>query len=412
MNEKEMLSRAKDCLEKVWQAPYPETYEVGAWWRGIQEKNYQTIQEFDDASKAILYAQNGANSGFDHREKNIQRNIRLVLFRLRQLERNFPGFFFQQHQHLCESPVSDPATIVELGGVGYSNIFLCHANYYLRTMLTYGGKLHHGQVLEIGGGYGALARVFKIMGTPAQYFIIDLPESLFYAQVFLQMNFPDADIRYLQQDSDPNLQGAEIILVPVQSCHLLDGLKFDFVINTGSLQEMPDASVLFWMDFIQNRIHPEMFYSLNYFLNDKTAFNETSRDESNIMCPVLDQFWRCDFFQLSPEYFMPDSGPRNWLELIVRRVDLGDNRQEDEDNMKRYSQMLRELAHFQGPGTNDWFENMWMAFWCDRQEETARELLAGIAAFKQGQGHVNYNPNGTYGEEIFYQKYIDSLVPA
>ena len=47
------------------------------------------------------------------------------------------------------------------------------------------------KVLEIGGGYGALAYWFKSAFPNATYTIIDLPESLLFSRLYLSLTRPD-----------------------------------------------------------------------------------------------------------------------------------------------------------------------------------------------------------------------------
>ena len=62
---------------------------------------------------------------------------------------------------------------------------------------------------------------FKIMRPGTSYTLIDLPESLFFAQIFLSLNFPDAKILYLDDEYKEGERVVEteefdFVLIPIQ----------------------------------------------------------------------------------------------------------------------------------------------------------------------------------------------------
>jgi len=89
--------------------------------------------------------------------------------------------------------------------------------------------LHGGsRVLEIGGGYGALAWYLQKAVPGLSYTILDLPESLVYSSIYLEVLNPGAT-RFMA-----NYQFEELVK---------DGEEFDLVINTLSMSEMSEAQV-------------------------------------------------------------------------------------------------------------------------------------------------------------------------
>ena len=370
----DILKFSKSCFEKVYEIPYPEKFFVSSWWRNIQNKNVELIRNFKSPLEAILYSQTGSLSGFDHRFPHVRK---IIKYKIRKLKRDFPGIAFEEHKDLMESPYSDTTTLEKINGIPYSNIFLTHLNFYLRSTSTLNSTIE--RVIEVGGGYGGLARIFKIMSPDTSYIMVDLPESLFFAQVFLSMNFPDAKILYIDEDKKVDLDRFNFILIPIQFYHTVFGEKFDIAINTGSLQEMPDVAVKFWMDFIQNLIKVKMFYSFNYFLMDKRKHAETSEEEANLICPILDSFWDVRYFKINPEVASIDANCRNWLELLIERI----------PSSECDANALFQKALLHPKGSNDWFENLWMAFWCEPREEFVDEMLKGIVLFKVGLGAKN-----------------------
>jgi putative sugar O-methyltransferase len=374
-----ILISAKCCFESAIKVDYPENFSVGSWWKGVQIRNRESIRNFKNCEEAVRYAQ--SRSGFEQRERNVKS---IIDFKINELKRLFPCFSFEEHKDLHESAYSDKNTLEEIDGFLYSNIFLTHLNHYLRTTLNFKSKIK--RVIEIGGGYGALARIFKIMNKDITYTIIDLPESLFFAHVFLSVNFPDANIAYINENKKIDLEKYDFVLIPIPFYQSLTYEEFDIVINTASLQEMPDITVKFWMDFIQKFIQVKMFYSFNYFLNNKKIHPETSKEESNLICPILDPFWKVNYFKINPEVITIDLCARNWLEVYVERIKFKDRNPE---KIKESAGDLFQSARLHPKGSNDWFQNIWMAIWIDSRGEFLKEMVDGINKFKLGIGAKN-----------------------
>ena len=271
-NSDKTLQEARDFLSKSVGMAYPSSFSVAAWWKAKQQRTRDRIAGFKSSQEAVEYAQIGTESGFDHRIFDPAIAQSTVRFKVEELERIFPQWRLK-NSPFKESPYSVKRSLVDLGDRAVSSIFLSHVNYYLRATAFLKGKAPE-RVLEIGGGYGALARAFKLAAPKCAYVIVDLPESLFYSQTFLRLNFPNAKIAYITDEKSVDVAAYDFVLVPVQLSHVMTGEHFDLAVNTGSLQEMPMDAVMFWMRFLQETIKPRFFYSFNYFLNNKKAFRK------------------------------------------------------------------------------------------------------------------------------------------
>ncbi len=394
MNQNQLLMHAKECLDRVSSVPYPTEFTVGSWWKGIQKANLDVIRKFKTCEEAISHAQNGNNSGFDHRIISDKDFItRIVNFKLKKLELDFPKFSFSENPQLMDSTYSLTDSLIEVDGKIFSSMFLSHLSFYLRSVQCFDASETIKTILEIGSGYGALARIFKLLQNNATVVLVDLPESLFYAQIFLALNFPNARIKYLTEQMDKvGLSNYDFILVPVQLCETLRNCSFDIVINTGSLQEMPNKVVMFWMNFIQNTIQADLFYSWNYFLNNKKLFPETSREEANQICPILDPYWELEYFRINPEVSTIDCNSRNWLEVCVKRIPMERRKLMD---LIKSGESLFEQSKSYPYGTNYWFADLWMAIWRNPKPEYLMAMLNGMDDFLKGKtfGIQNYNPN-------------------
>ena len=95
------------------------------------------------------------------------------------------------------------------------------------------------RILEIGGGYGALAFALTRILDPSQYVICDLPESLLFSGLYLSIA-QDANVRVASpREGVTPARPGEIYLLPNYLAQkLLPGQHFDLVINTLSMSEM------------------------------------------------------------------------------------------------------------------------------------------------------------------------------
>ena len=111
-------------------------------------------------------------------------------------------------------------------------------------------------IVEIGGGYGALAYFIKRVVPHARYFIIDLPQSLMFSGCYLtlaQNRFPI--VVYNGGDIPPLPE--PYILVPDSLAKQLDPDAIDLAINTMSFAEMPRSTVAEYADFIARHLDDE-----------------------------------------------------------------------------------------------------------------------------------------------------------
>jgi len=96
-------------------------------------------------------------------------------------------------------------------------------------------------VCDIGGGIGAtaLAWLRNSVHRPDRVAIIDLPETLIFADALLRYERETVHYVHDRTPLDPTIP-AKIILCPVSNALALRGFQFDLVTNTVSMQEMTD----------------------------------------------------------------------------------------------------------------------------------------------------------------------------
>lgn len=122
--------------------------------------------------------------------------------------------------------------------------------------------------LEIGGGYGGLARLLRLAVPEAQLMLVDLPERLSLQAYFLSRSFPDA--RIVASDDAVVVSGVgggdgpDIVLLPPWSVADLPDGSADVVINTHSMQEMRPDQMEYYLRHIE-RVCRGHFYCVNRY---------------------------------------------------------------------------------------------------------------------------------------------------
>jgi putative sugar O-methyltransferase len=263
----------------------------------------EVAQGFSSVKEAIFFGQ--SRMGFDLRRAAADvKSFKPFEF---LLGRDFPDLL-----HLVEgigdSAFSHPSTLEWYRGRLVSNVHYFHLRYLLFG-LTHAGR--PDVVCEIGGGYGASARLWmdNQVHTPKQYIICDFPESLFFAEIFLRANFPEIDLLYVDgsEPLDPNrISAPSLVLCPIDKVGALSSLYIDLVINAASLQEMTEDWVDFWMDWLRDQ-NCRFFYSLNYFNYPLDDMNEGA----NSWSPRLSDDWVVRSQRFNPNTVVQHNGAGN-----------------------------------------------------------------------------------------------------
>ena len=275
-------------------------------WRDMVAKADEWISRFVHVEAVIYWSQVLRLTGFDHRVLSSLKwaspdgegavtVTELCTLKLKLIKERFPAFDFASFP-AAESEYSAPPSLCTIEDHSVSNIFFWHLNAYLACKTWLGPSR---KVLEIGAGYGALARIFGLANpTKAQYCIADLPSSLFFAEVFLRANFPEARMIYALPGEDIP-EDYDVLLVPAGYTEAIKDKEFDLAINMGSFQEMTADAIAFWAPMMRQAA---CFYSLNYI------GTELSLDG-----------WEVIHQEENPKVIRVDASLVDWSELCLRR---------------------------------------------------------------------------------------------
>ena len=149
-----------------------------------------------------------------------------------------PGLIFQPPLRLGEAGWIKNNRFISIDQLFYqerlSLMYFAGLIEYLEKQIAERGE---ARILEIGGGYGALAFAIKQYLPAASYTIVDLPESLSFSGTYLTLMRPDLKISVGLNSCPFGYR-----LVPVGLAQELNE-QFDLVINTLSMAEMSEYQV-------------------------------------------------------------------------------------------------------------------------------------------------------------------------
>ena len=195
----------------------------------------------------------------------------------RELSDSIPERF---RPYLEESPIGNPRTLAVDGiAVTQSSVeyayMLIHLEPYLRDVEV---------VVDIGGGYGGMARLLKLAFPELGLVLLDLPEVNAIQTYFLTRAFPETSVLTLSDiveraRIDPRELGADFLVLPGQLVERLEPYSFDLVINSRSMMEMDLETVTFYLSQIQSKLPAGgRFYCLNRY-EKKTRLKDYPFDD-------------------------------------------------------------------------------------------------------------------------------------
>jgi putative sugar O-methyltransferase len=288
---------------------------LGIRWGQLRDELRNTISNFESSAEAIKFAQ--LRGIFDHRQLLTAGDIPRIEIAQHFLKYEYPEFMKKIYL-FRETPATTPGTSIEYqsqyeGNILVSDILYFHA-FYILTTIRYKGDID--SICEIGGGYGNPA--FQWFTNPVKrvrrYCIVDIPEVLFFAEVFLRTALPKVKFHYATE-SAPVSASSGVTLVPIQLSSQTRNVPFDIVTNTGSMGEMTDDWVQYWCNWLDKQ-NTKLFYSHNYIGNPVGA----AHDALATLAPIVPQNWQPVYVRpMHPMMFL-QSTDRIASEIIFKRV--------------------------------------------------------------------------------------------
>lgn len=323
---------ARANLQAVQDLPIPDELQPSTLWaEHCSNFLLPKILELQSSEEVVAFAT--SNNAFTFpRSADDPISYSIITNYLRWLELN--GSPIQSFDLLVQESAYTPDDMVlTIEGRRLSVLFL----WYLCGAHTLLSKTENVEtVAEIGAGFGGLARAIKLLRPSVRYYMIDLPQSLYFSYTYLRRNFPSARCLFI---TNPGMlqsldQSYDFYFMPVEFLDQIKGLTVDAVLSVSALAEMTQATANRFMRFIQEDISTRYFFSVNRYGHhrDHDAFWRSGRGVGRDCCSVavhLDQHWRIRWWDLhgSKGFSQIDPIQPPHLELLVERTEtvLRDN---------------------------------------------------------------------------------------
>jgi putative sugar O-methyltransferase len=295
--------KARHHLASALSHVSPNQPPYGSRWQPQVDAIRRDIAALSDSLSCLRYAQ--YHLTFDGRPP-FPSDPMLIQFREWAVENEFPNLI-PALRRMSENPLSGPESLGEFNGRTVSRVLYYHARNVLAG-ITYANKPR--RILEIGGGYGEIGRLWvtNTIAPAESYVIVDIPECLFFAEVALSSEFGD-EVGYFDR-SDP---GTRILLTPIPYLSELTRPS-DLVINTGSMQEMTDEWIDFYMAWIST-CGAQYFYSLNYAAQPLSVMGESR----NLWTQRPGPEWSTRHLRLNIPLLDLEGPTRDYLETLYEK---------------------------------------------------------------------------------------------
>jgi SAM-dependent methyltransferase len=302
-----------------------------------------------------------------------------------------------------DSPLARNGTTVMVEGVPYSTKTEQGFAFYHEIFTALPEHERTDVIVEIGSGFGRLARIVRMAGRSKCFVLADLPESLLFAFAFLRVNLPEARTHVISStaDIDPGMASRyDFIFCPIQLLAQLRLDKVDLVINTYSLGEVTQVCADHLIRCIDDVIEPRFLYSLNYMFTDKSIHLDTGGldGEANEVVLKLKPQWEMLRFDLTPS--IGDLGYRVVGGAMLRRTAPRPAQEAAREMTSRASQMA--------VGSAPWLGEMYFAALWSEDAAIAERFFAGLRHFLADRG-IDTRPEFDFdsiGEVKYLRRYL------
>ena len=277
----------------------PSDYLGFIWAQNIEKHLWGIIHNCKSTAEAIAGCNARAFYDYTCTEPFLSASLRWRL----QFLKDRHGFDMEaQPESLQESANVEAARRKTIVGRELSSDFLNRIMWLERVSQTVPVLEKPLVVMELGGGYGALVRAIKLRNPGARFILVDIPESLFFQEIFLRNAFPDAGFQYLGDFAEVPAPTSDFVFVPNKMLDGLKGFPVDLFVNTNALGEMPNPIVQGWFDFLQGHIQADYCFTLNRFLNRNSTMENIWRKEHNNCNMCFDPLWEILDWEVDPPY--------------------------------------------------------------------------------------------------------------
>ena len=289
---------------------------------------YKENEKFNNLENLINFRKNQIlSSGLDD-AMNLQNSFDLL-----EMLKYFDSNFLKKH--LPKKNVGNCQYSINFLGYWFDYGIIHHLKWYEEIEKYIKDNFF---ILEIGGGFGSLARII-INDKKCKYFLIDLPEANLLCNYYLQNHFPEKKIfnylDYKEKILEDVIQNYDIFILPPG---ILDKnkIKFDFIINSRSFMEMNKKIIREYFNLIQSKVNRD-----GYFLNINRYLKSSVGEDIKFDEYPYDNLWNVE---ISKKSFLQDH--MHFL-LVQRQINEGNIKNEllklKNSNKKRESLIFGKL---------------------------------------------------------------------
>ena len=285
------------------------------------DKRYKENKKFYNLDNLINFRKNQILSeGLDD-AMNLQNS-----FNLSEALKYFDGNFLKKH--LPEKNVGNCHYSINFLGYWFDYGIIHHLKWYEDIEKYIKNNFF---ILEIGGGFGSLARII-INDKKCKYFLIDLPEANLMSNYYLQNYFPEKKIfnysDYKDKLLEDVIQNYDIFILPPGTLDK-QNIKFDFIINSRSFMEMNKKIIKEYFNLIQSKVNRD-----GYFLNINRYLKSVVGEDIKFDEYPYDNLWNVE---ISKKGFLQDH--IHFL-LVQRQINEG-NIKTELLKLKNYSKKYK-----------------------------------------------------------------------
>lgn len=362
-----------EVYPRLAQIPYPEDYAVSTRWMETADRALRLARGLRDP-RHIAYA---GLAIFDVPLVVLTDSVRS------ELADRCESTYYRNHPELRgigDSLLARAGTTVMVDWVPYSTKTE-QGFFFYREIFSSLPQLEPIEiVIEIGSGFGRLARIMHLANRAKCFVLVDLPESLLFSYAYLKVNFPHAKTHIVSSLADilPDMQRKyQFIFCPVQLLAELRIGQTDLVINTYSFSEMTQSCVNYLMRCIHEVLQPRFLYSMNIMFSQKGLHYSTGGldGEANDLVLNIEPVWWPIAFQLTPSL----DGSSYWISgsAVLKRVpDLS-----PAELVCNILDAASQVEH----GSVQWLGHMYLAALWGGNLDTTEEFFEGLHHYLAAQ---------------------------
>ena len=250
-------------------------------------------------------------------------------FNLLEALKDFDGNFLKKH--LPEKNVGNCHYSINFLGYWFDYGIIHHLKWYEDIEKYIKNNFF---ILEIGGGFGSLARI--IMNDKiCKYFLIDLPEANLMSNFYLQTHFPEKKIfnysDFKEKKLEDVIENYDIFILPPGALDK-QNIKFDFIINSRSFAEMNKKTIKEYFALIHSKINKD-----GYFLNINRYLKSTVGEDIKFDEYPYDNLWNV---QISKKSFLQDHIHFSLVQRQINEGNIGNELLKLKDSNKKYKSSI------------------------------------------------------------------------